>query len=44
MKTWKCPDCKSETETPEDIIMIVCGCGKGMKEIFKEVKNGETES
>ena len=32
MKYWKCPECLRVRETPDNIVMVVCGnCIKDMK-------------
>lgn len=33
MKTWKCPNCKRERETEDDIKMLVCRCQEEMEEV-----------
>jgi len=33
MKKWKCPNCKREKETKDDVIMSMCKCGYELKEV-----------
>jgi len=35
MKQWKCPNCKRDKETEDNIITVQCKCG----EWFEEVKH-----
>ena len=35
MKNWKCPNCKREKKTEDDIVTIRCKCG----DYFLEVKH-----
>ena len=32
MKTFKCPNCKRDTESKDDIVIILCSCGEYMEE------------
>jgi len=40
MKQWKCPSCKREKTTEDNIVKVVCLCG----EYYQEVKNGKKEN
>jgi len=33
MKSWKCPWCKHEIETEDNIKVLMCGCGEYMEAV-----------
>ena len=40
MIVWKCPNCKKDKVTSDEIVMIQCTCGYGYEKIKEEKIDG----